>query len=216
MRGACVLFAFPSFSPSFFFSRVPPSPFFRFYSLSFRLVYRSPLVSFLLPFSGTHWGGSRAALTRWGLLRIIARSNRPNGSLVPLYRSIPGCPPSTGPCWVWKQTGYPGPGATDDGRGAAARCRCSLYMYIGRFDVLTGRSHAADSPPPLFPFAFIAGFPSLRDECLSIPRIVRLSRRFCVPRIRTPFVRRFASSLIFSGVAYKWVLTSAKERINRK
>lgn len=124
-------FAFASFSPSssFFFSRVPPSPFFRFYSLSFRLVYRSPLVSFLLLFSGTHWGGSRAALTRWGLLRIIARSNRPNGSLVPLYRSIPGCSPSTGPCWVWKQTGYPGPGTTDDARGAAARCRCSIYVY---------------------------------------------------------------------------------------
>lgn len=117
-------FALASFSLSF--SLTWRFPFFRFYSLSFRLVYRSPLVSFLLLFSGTHWGGSRAALTRWGLLRIIARSNRPNGSLISLYRSIPGCSPSTGPCWVWKQTGYPGPLTTVE--PAAARCRCSIYV----------------------------------------------------------------------------------------
>lgn len=132
---------------------------FRFYSLSFRLVYRSPSISFVLFLRDPLTLPLSAALTRCDPLRIIARPNRPNGR----HPSI-GCSLSDAlhlPADVESQNKR-----TTNGGGSSSL----LYIYISAVSSFRN----AGRLPPLFSSAFTAGFPQppQRVFVFLLPRII--------------------------------------------
>lgn len=182
--------------PLSLFSHTSLSPFFRFYSLSFIARYWLLFAPF---FRNPPRRGGSPALTHRGLLRIIARSNRPNDSLaslfIGLYLDALHLPlhiefENKRATWgLWRRRWW--------WRRAAVVIALYIYTYrqFRRPNSHTRRIHRSlyflSLLQPVFPA-------SATSICLfSASSVSSIGFRSHIP---TPFVRRFVSSLIFWDV----------------
>lgn len=184
-RGACVLwYSSPSLSLFLICFYLSSSAFIVSRSISFIALHWFLFASFFRNPLGRFSG---AALTRWGLLRIIARSNRPNGSLsvstwvLSIYRSMLSL----------KTNGLPR--ATDDGGssgGGSLSLLYTLYTY-SQFRRSNGTLTRGGFIAASISFRFYSRFSQLLRRVF-----VYFPHRSSLPSVfALTFVRRLSSDL---------------------